>query len=486
MYDPGLAHTTVAQTNLSHLDPAGELLIGGYPVETLAANASYEEACFLLLEGRVPTADELDQFRSALIEYRSLPEPVRDSLRAAASGNIEPMAALRSGLAAADLGTDASTPAEMAKRVIAVVPTIVATYWRYRQDAQPIDPDPELGHVANYLWLLRGERPSSQRTAALETVCVTLLEHGLDASSFAARTTASTDSDLVSAATAAVGALKGDRHAGRFADAFDLLTAARTAEAPEPVLRDRATSGPVPGFGHPIYQTRDPRVAVLSAALERFDAEHAAETRQTIQDLESAAAEVFGPAAQGREQAYPTGDRTTQQPEITVEFPATAVLDSVGIAPTLFAATFAVARSGGWVAHALEGQQSGPLLRPSARYVGDRKSTWTPVENRHTAGEKLLSRPLRSPSLEPISETLDVLSEPNRLEILLALYDSDEPLAYSTLLEATTISDKGRFNYHLRTLREYFISQSEDGYRLTEVGERLVDAVVTNDRLFSE
>ena len=484
MYDPGLAYTTVAQTTLSRLDPTGELLIGGYPVETLAANATYEEAVFLLLEGRLPTADELDGFRSDLAAYRSLPEPVRDTLRAGADGDIEPMAALRGGLAAADLGVDGTEPREMATRVVAVVPTIVATYWRYRQDEQPIEPDPALGHVANYLWMLTGERPTTPQTDALETLCVTLLEHGLDASSFAARTTVSTDSDLVSAATAAVGALKGDRHAGRFAEAFELLTAARTAETPEPLLRDRAERGAVPGFGHPVYRTRDPRVAVLSAALERHDPDAAAEIHRTIRELESAATEVFDAATGGRGESDSIGE--SQRPEITVEFPATALLDSVGVPPALFAATFAVARSGGWVAHALEGRQSGPLLRPSARYVGERKSTWTPVENRHTAGDHLLSRPLRSPSLEPITETLDVLSEPSRLEILLALYDSDEPMAYSALLDATTIGDKGRFNYHLRTLREYFVSQSDDGYRLTEVGEQLVDAVVTNDRLFAE
>lgn len=485
MYDPGLAHTTVAQTNLSRLDAAGELLIGGYPVETLAAEATYEEAFFLLLEGRLPTADELDEFRADLAEYRSLPQAVRELLRAGAEDGVEPMTALRTGLAAADLETDATEPREMAKRVVAVVPTIVATYWRYRQGEQPVAPDPELGHVANYLWLLTGEKPGTRRTEALETLCVTLIEHGLDASSFAARTTVSTDSDLVSAATAAVGTLKGDSHAGRFADAFEFLTAARAADEPEESLRDRADDGSVPGFGHPVYRARDPRVAVLSAALEEYDAERAAEIGQTVRELESAAADVFDAAEPGRGEDNPSGERT-QHPEITVEFPATALLDSVGLPPALFAPTFAVARSGGWVAHALEARESGPLLRPSARYVGDRKSAWTPVEDRYTAGDQLLSRPPQSPSLEPITETLDVLSEPSRLEILLALYDGDEPMAYSALLEATTISDKGRFNYHLRTLREYFVSQSDEGYRLTEAGEQLVDAVVTNDRLFTE
>jgi citrate synthase len=474
MYDPGLSYTTVAQTNLSRLDPdAGELFVGGYPIEELADNASYEESVFLLLEDRLPTGDELSAFRDDLAQRRSISEPVRDVLSAAAD-STSPMVALRAGLAAADIDTDSDDPRTAAKRVVAVIPTIVAAYWRLRQDRTPLTPDPELGHVANYLWLLSGEHPPSKRTEALETFCVTLLEHGLDASSFAARTAASAESDPVSAATAAVGTLKGDRHAGRFADAFALLDAARGADDPTALLRDRATQGQVPGFGHPVYRTRDPRAAVLSAALERTAPETAEQTLTTIQQLDDIAEDVF------------ESGQSNQRPEVTVEFPATALLDSIDIPPALFPPTFAVARAGGWAAHTLEAYSSEALLRPSAAYVGETKTGWTPVENRHTAGDRLIARPPQSASLEPLSQTLDVLSEPNRLELLLALYDSDGPLGYSALLDASTIEDKGKLNYHLRTLRGSFVSDTDAGYTLTTAGERLVDAVVTNERLLGE
>ncbi|MFT4947110.1 MAG: citrate synthase, partial [Natronomonas sp.] len=363
MYDPGLSYTTVAQTNLSRLDAdAGELFVGGYPIEELAANASYEESVFLLLEDRLPTADELSAFRDDLAGRRAIPEPARDLLRSAAAGGVSPMTALRAGLAATDIDADSDGPTAAAKRVVAVVPTIVAAYWRFRQGAQPLEPDPELGHVANYLWLLSGERPTTERTEALETFCVTLLEHGLDASSFAARTAASAASDPVSAATAAVGTIKGDRHAGRFAEAFAVLESARETEDVSGLLRERATQGAVPGFGHPVYRARDPRAAVLSAELERT-AESAEQTLATIQRLDEAAKDVFG--ADGE---FETSD---QRPEVTVEFSATALLDSTGLSPALFAPTFAVARAGGWAAHTLEAYSTETLLRPSAAYVGE-------------------------------------------------------------------------------------------------------------------
>ncbi len=473
MYDPGLSYTTVAQTNLSRLDAeAGELYVGGYPIEELAANASYEEAVSLLFEGRVPTADELQSFCDELADLRTIPGPVRELLRAVAD-STDPMDALRMGLAAADLHTD---PTTAAKRVAAVVPTIVATHWRLGRDEPVVEPDADLGHVANYLWMLTGERPTSERVDALETCCVTLLEHGLDASSFAARTAASTNADPISAATAAVGTIKGDRHAGRFADAFALLESARGADDIQRVLRDRTNDGLVPGFGHPVYQTRDPRAAVLSATLEQTAPETAAETIETIDRLDEAAQDVFEPEAEGQE----------QRPEVTVEFPATAVLDSLALPPALFAPTVAVARAGGWAAHILEEYSEPTLVRPSAAYVGEIKSDWTAVEDRYTAGDRLIARPPQSASLEPLTQTLDVLSEPNRLELLLALYDSQEPLAYSDLLAASTIDDKGQLNYHLRTLRGPFVADTDAGYRLTDTGERLIDAVLENDRLLDD
>jgi citrate synthase len=206
---------------------------------------------------------------------------------------------------------------------------------------------------------------------------------------------------------------------------------------------------------------------VLSAALE----DGAPETLATIHQLDEAADAVFD---------------ASDRPDVTVEFPATALLDSLGIPAALFAPTFALARAGGWAAHTLEAAGAEQLLRPTASYVGETKSNWTPVENRHTAGDQLIGRAPHARSLEPLSETLDVLSEPNRLELLLALYDSGEPLAYSGLLAASTIDDKGKLNYHLRTLRGSFVADTDDGYALTPAGERLVDAVVANDQLLGD
>jgi citrate synthase len=163
MVNTGLEGVTVAETRLSDIDgDNGTLTIAGFPVEELAVNATYEETLFLLLHDRLPDRGELQSFRADLVERRAIAPQVRELLREAANEEAPAMDALRMGLAAASIGDgagNATDPEETAKRVVAVIPTIVATYWRYRQGNAPLDPDPELGHAANYLWLLTGETP---------------------------------------------------------------------------------------------------------------------------------------------------------------------------------------------------------------------------------------------------------------------------------------------------------------------------------------
>ena len=155
----------------------------------------------------------------------------------------------------------------------------------------------------------------------------------------------------------------------------------------------------------------------------------------------------------------------------------------VGVPPTLFGATFAVARLGGVMAHCLEQLETGRIVRPTARYVGETDNAWLPLDQRAAVGDVLLGQSARAASLEAVSETLATLSEPSRLEILLALADADAPLAYSTLRDSTAIEDKGRFNYHLRQLRDHFVADGEDGYTLTDAGRQVVETVLTDDRL---
>ncbi|PGF16239.1 citrate (Si)-synthase [Natrinema sp. CBA1119] len=473
VYDPRLESVTVAETSLSDIDGEnGDLLIGGYPVAELATNATYEETVFLLFEGRLPTAEELADFRGALVSRRNLPSAVRAVLREAAAADEPVMDAIRMGIAAATLETDATEPRAAAERVVAVFPTIAAAYWRYRRGAEPVAPDEELGHAANYLYMLTGERPADTDVRGLEAFLTTLIEHGLNPSTFTARTVLSTESDVVSAVTAAVGTFKGSRHGGGLELVADALQTVHESGGGEAYVREKLDAGErVKGFGHPVYEGRDPRAPVLSAVAERLADGSGDDFLETVREFEAVAGDVL---------AERVPKRGT---EPNVEFYAAAVLRAIGLPRELFTATFGVSRVGGWTAHCLEQLADNDLVRPTGRYVGATEQAWLPVENRYVAGDSVVRHPVESSSLEPVSETLAVLSEPSRLELLLLLSDRDDVVSYSALRASSSIEDKGRFNYHLRQLREYFVAKREAGYELTDAGRTVVRSVLTEGRL---
>lgn len=366
----GLEGITVAETTLSSVDGEnGELVIRGYPIEQLAPNASYEESIYLLINGRPPTDSELAPLTTELADNREIGDEVRAVLRRAAAEDRPAMDALRMGIAAATLGTDIDTPRKTATRVISTVPTIVATYWRYRTGDEPRTPRPDLGHAANYLYMLTGEEPTAAAVAAMETYLVTVIDHGLNASTFTARSVVSTESDLVSAATAAVGSLKGPLHGGAPGPVLDMLQAVHEQGDPEEYIETKLSAGErLMGFGHRVYEVRDPRAAVLSAAAEKLYDDDA--FFETVTDFEQVAVERL---------AAHKPDRSL---ETNVEYYTAALLNGVGVPQPLFTATFAVSRVGGWMAHCLEQLDDNRLVRPVARYVGETGKTWTSVEDR--------------------------------------------------------------------------------------------------------
>jgi len=371
--DRGLEGITVAETRLSDIDgEAGELVIAGYPVDELAGNATYEESVFLLLHDRLPDGDELADFRANLAERRDIGEEVHAVLERAANEGKPAMDALRMGAAAATLGTDDGDPETDALRAIAVFPTIVAAYWRYRQGEDPVEPREDLGHAANYLSMLTGEEPDAPEVRGLETYLNTVIDHGLNASTFTARTVVSTESDVVSAATAAVGTLKGPLHGGAPGPVLDMLTEIHETGDPEGYVEETLDAGErLMGFGHRVYRVRDPRAAVLEAAAERFyDSAGDAEFFATVRDFEDVAVEILA-------DRYPE-----RRLDTNVEFYTAALLDGVGVPKELFTTSFAVSRVGGWMAHALEQLDDNRLVRPRSRYVGATDRAWTPVEER--------------------------------------------------------------------------------------------------------
>jgi citrate synthase len=369
----GLEGVAVAETRLSYIDgEAGELVIGGLPLAELATNATFEESVFLLFNGRLPAADEREAFRADLAGRRAIGDEVRAVLRQAAAEEKPAMDALRMGAAAANFGTGAEDPEEDARRIVAVFPTIVATYWRYRQGEEPVEPREDLRHAANYIYMLTGEEPDAAAARGLETYLNTVVDHGLNASTFTARVVVSTESDLVSAATAAVGSLKGPLHGGAPGPVLDMLKDVYEHGDPEGYVQETLDAGErLMGFGHRVYRVRDPRAAVLSSAAGQFyEQADDSDFFETATEFEDVAVDIL---------AEHKPDRRL---ETNVEFYTAVLLHGVGVPQELFTATFGVSRVGGWMAHALEQLEDNRLVRPVSQYVGDRDRTWTPVDER--------------------------------------------------------------------------------------------------------
>jgi len=369
--NPGLEGIAVAETRLSQINgEQGELSIRGFPIDELASTARYEETVFLLLNGRLPTSTEYSDLRDELASHRRISEEVQAVLRRAAREGKPAMDALRMGVAAANLDVAEQGPEEDIRRVIAVFPTIVATYWRYRQGKEPVTPRDDLGHAANYLYMLTGEDPSEAQIDGLETYLNTVADHGLNASTFSARVVVSTESDLVSAATAAVGTLKGPLHGGAPGPVLEMLREVHETGDAEGYVRETLDAGErLMGFGHRVYRARDPRAAVLESAAKRFYTEDA-DFFETAQEFEDIATDLL---------AEHMPDRKL---ETNVEFYTAILLDGVGIPKDLFTTTFAISRVGGWMAHALEQLDDNRLIRPTARYTGDTQRSWRPITER--------------------------------------------------------------------------------------------------------
>ena len=357
----GLEGVVAASTRLSHVDgERGELIIAGFPLAELAANATFEETTWLLWHDELPTPAQLTRFRAELAAQRRLPHATLTLLRACASARADTMDALR--IAAGTISLESSE----ASAIVASTPTIVAAYWRLLAGNEPIAPCDDLGHAANYLYMLSGEIPDAERTRALETYLNTVVDHGLNASTFTCRVITSTGSDLVSAVVGAIGALKGPLHGGAPGPALEMVFEIGDASRAEEVLRRKIEGGDrLMGFGHRVYKVRDPRADVLGAAAERLF------TRGGDMSLYTLARSVESTALRLLEE-YKPGRRL----QTNVEFYTALLLHGLGLEVPLFTPTFAIGRVSGWIAHALEQRATARLIRPSSEYVGARDRVW--------------------------------------------------------------------------------------------------------------
>jgi len=367
----GLAGVVAAESALSFIDgAAGGLWYRGYDIHALARHASYLESVYLLWYDALPAAIELAAFEGTLAGQRALPAAVLDVM-CALPADSAPMAALRTAVSA--LGQvdpeadDISREADLRKagRLVAQMPTMVATFDRIRRGLDPIDPDPELGHAANFLYVREGVRPSETAARALDTSWLLYLEHGLNASTFTTRVVASTLADMHSAITAGVSALKGPLHGGANEKAMEmLLEIGSVGHVPAFVDQALAEKRKIMGFGHRVYRTEDPRATHLRRMAEELSREAGgSEWYDVSRALEEELLERKG--------LY-----------CNVDFYCATVYYSLGLPIDLFTPLFAIGRTAGWAAHVMEQHMHNRLIRPRAEYTGEMDQPWVPIDRR--------------------------------------------------------------------------------------------------------
>ena len=369
----GLEDVVAATSSICYLDGSrGVLAYYGYDIHDLA-KATFEETCYLLWHGRLPNRAELGDLQSQLAAARPLSEPIlRLMKQLPASDGMDMLRTLTSALGQFDHEVNDSSPQAQyrkAVRLTAQLASLVATYGRLQAGGGPIQPDPALGHAANFLYMLTGERPSALSTRAFDIALILHADHELNASTFAGRDIAATLSDIYSAVVGAIGALKGPLHGGANAEVMKLLIEIGPETAPERVdeaIRGRlAKKIKIPGFGHRVYRTEDPRATHLRRMSKELG-ERAGNTRwyemsQRIEQLVT-----------GEKKLYPN-----------VDFYSASTYYTLGIPIDLFTPIFAVSRVSGWTAHCLEQYKNNRLIRPRTDYIGPPyPQTFLPLEQR--------------------------------------------------------------------------------------------------------
>ena len=357
----GLEGVVATSSAICHIDGAqGVLAYAGHDIHDLAREATFEEVCYLLWHRRLPSRAELGDLQSDLAAARRLPEAMLRLMRSLPPGNaMDALRTLVSALAHFDPEADdqsAAAAGRKAVRLTAQIGSVVATWGRLNAGGGPVEPDPALGHAANFLLLLTGERPSALEARALDVALILHADHELNASTFAARVTAATLSDLHSAAAAGIGALKGPLHGGANAAVMRMLLAigedADDARVESAVRGMLARKEKVPGFGHRVYRTEDPRATHLRRMSkeigERSGSTRWYEMSRRIEAVMKAETKI----------------------DANVDFYSASTYYMLGIPIELFTPVFAVSRIAGWTAHVLEQYANNRLIRPRAEYVG--------------------------------------------------------------------------------------------------------------------
>ena len=367
----GLEGVVAAETALSDIDgKKGILFYVGYDIHDLAENATFEEIIHLLHNLELPNRSQLNETRELLEAHRELPDFVAELLRQLAQ-DATPMSTIRTAVSASSAkdpdGSDTSEEAvyRKAMRLCAVIPTIVAYYERLRTDQKLVPPDGGLSHAANLLWMLKGEKADDESARMLDVCLVLHADHTMNASTFAARVCAATLSDIHSAVTAAIAALKGPLHGGANEQVMKMIREIHDpSKARDYTVKRLRNKEKVMGFGHRVYKTEDPRATHLRKMAEQLaDKTGDATNFEISREIEKAVMDEKG--------LYPN-----------VDFYAASVYDYLGIPTDLFTCIFACSRVSGWTAHVREQYADNRLIRPDHAYVGPDARKWKSLAQR--------------------------------------------------------------------------------------------------------
>ncbi|MEL7834926.1 citrate synthase [Fodinibius sp. Rm-B-1B1-1] len=368
----GLAGIVAFSSTKSFIDgEKGELIYAGYDIDTLAENASFEEVCFLLWNDRLPNQEELDELNTKLQNKRELPEPVLNYLQNT-SKNAEPMAVLRTAVSMLGDFHKVQTNDEKEFRlnqaisITAKIPTIIAAYDRARNGKEVISPLREKSTAYNFLYMLNGEEPGEQAEKTMDLCLILHAEHGMNASTFTNRAICSTESDMYSSVTGAIGALKGPLHGGANQQVMNMLLDIEEKDAdPVDYVHGRLErKEKIMGFGHRVYKTMDPRARILRSMSEKLSEETG---HENLYEWSEAILKTM---------------KDEKNIDPNVDFFSATVYYSMGIKPDLYTCIFAMSRVSGWTGHYIEQAENNRLVRPRALYIGEKNKEWVSVENR--------------------------------------------------------------------------------------------------------
>ena len=367
----GLKGVVAADSAICHVEgEVGKLIYRGYNIDELAERSTFEEVAYLLFQGELPTRKQLADFTAVLTKHRSLEEPMLHFLRSLPR-TTPPMTALRSAVSMSGvydaLAEDFSPQANFEKsiRLTAEMVSMVAAIRRLRDGKDPIQPKPELSQAANFLYMLNGKVPSKDAERAMDLILILHAEHGLNASTFAARVIAATLADLHSAITGAIGALKGPLHGGANTEVLKTLMEIGSVEKVGSwVEQVRANKGKFMGFGHAVYKVEDPRAKFLKDLSKRLSVETGEPKwyEMSIEMERHVSAAIKKPC--------------------NLDFYSASLQHYMGIPGDLFTCVFAASRIVGWCAHVIEQISDNKIIRPSSNYIGPPERSYVPIERR--------------------------------------------------------------------------------------------------------